>query len=291
MKKLIILLLCCVVLVSMVGCGINTAPPPTESPPTTVSETVITEPPLETIPPVAAVEPTEKEKEPVPTESKDQATEPTVTTTEPTTIQLTEIATTTVPSTAEEKVTLLIEETVESTTPQLTERETTATELPKEESKAETEPPKVSEPEPTEKAVSFDIEYWIAYAKSYAESKGLVLRNTAMDCWDNPIRAGTHCIYLERDIQSRLERYAKDEDITDVWIWTEATGNDCSRTGRCPRNRRSRTTHSKNRIKSNNRKVFTPSGYIPPTNSPLRTSRKSGGIFYTLALLYLNQAV
>lgn len=53
--------------------------------PTTVSETIITEPPTETTPHVAAVEPTEKEKEPVPTENKDQATEPTVTATEPTT--------------------------------------------------------------------------------------------------------------------------------------------------------------------------------------------------------------
>ncbi len=39
MKKIIILLLCCGVLLSMVGCGCNTAPPSTESPPTTVSET------------------------------------------------------------------------------------------------------------------------------------------------------------------------------------------------------------------------------------------------------------
>ena len=84
MKKIILLLLCCGVLVSMVGCGGNTAPP-TVSPPTTVSETVITETPTETIPPVTAVEPTEKEKKPTPTESKDQATEPTVTATEPTT--------------------------------------------------------------------------------------------------------------------------------------------------------------------------------------------------------------
>ena len=84
MRKIIILLLCCGVLVSMVGCGGNTAPP-TESPPTTVSETIITEPPTETTPPITAVEPTEKEKEPPPTESADQATEPTVTATEPTT--------------------------------------------------------------------------------------------------------------------------------------------------------------------------------------------------------------
>ena len=87
MKKIIILLLCCGVLVSMVGCGGNIAPPPSESPPTTVSETIITERSTETTPPVAAVEPTEKEKEPTPTESEDQATEPTVTTTEPITTQ------------------------------------------------------------------------------------------------------------------------------------------------------------------------------------------------------------
>ena len=85
MKKIIILLLCCGVLVGMVGCSDNTAPPPTESPPTMVSETIITEAPTETTPPGVAVEPTEKEKEPLPTESKDQATEPTTTATEPTT--------------------------------------------------------------------------------------------------------------------------------------------------------------------------------------------------------------
>ena len=85
MKKIIILLLCCGVLVSMVGCGGNTAPPPTESLTTTVSETVITETPTETTPPVTAVEPTEKEKEPPSTESKEQPTEPSTTATEPTT--------------------------------------------------------------------------------------------------------------------------------------------------------------------------------------------------------------
>ena len=85
MKKIIILLLCCGVLISMVGCGDNTAPPPIDSPPTTVSETVITETPTETTPPVTAVKPTEKEKELPPTESKDQVTDPTVTVTEPTT--------------------------------------------------------------------------------------------------------------------------------------------------------------------------------------------------------------
>ena len=79
MRKIIILLLCCGVLASMVGCGGNTAPPLTESPPTTVSETVITE-----TPPITVVEPTEKETEPHPSGSEVQATKPTVTVTEPT---------------------------------------------------------------------------------------------------------------------------------------------------------------------------------------------------------------
>jgi len=217
MKKIIILLLCCGVLVSMVGCGGNTAPPSTESPPTTVSETIITETLIKTTPPVTEVEPTEKEKEPVPAESKNQATEPTATATEPTEeTKPIEPVKTTVINTVKEKV-----------DPQLAESETTETEPPKKEPKAETESPKVTEPEPTKKPAPFDSDHWIAYARSYAESKGLVLSDTAVDCWDNPIRAGAHCIYLERDIQSRLNRYAKDEDITDVWIWAEIAGNDC----------------------------------------------------------------
>ena len=85
MRKIIILLLCCGLLVSMVGCGGNTAPAPTEKPLTTVSKTEITETPTETTPPVAAVEPTEKGKDLSPTESMDQATEPIVAATEPTT--------------------------------------------------------------------------------------------------------------------------------------------------------------------------------------------------------------
>lgn len=67
----------------------------------------------------------------------------------------------------------------------------------------------------------FDIGYWIAYAKNYAESVGLRLERSAVDCWDNPISANAKCKYLERDIKSRLNYYAKSEDITDVWIWAE----------------------------------------------------------------------
>ena len=85
------------------------------------------------------------------------------------------------------------------------------------------EQPQPAEPptqEPTEPA--FDIGYWISFAKGYAESVGLTLNSEAMYCWDNPIDADSGCIYLERDIQSRLNRYAADEGITDVWIWYES---------------------------------------------------------------------
>lgn len=93
-----------------------------------------------------------------------------------------------------------------------------ATEAPKpSEQPQPTEPPTQ---EPTEPA--FDIGYWIIFAKGYAESVGLTLNSEAVYCWDNPIDADSGCIYLERDIQSRLNRYAADEDITDVWIWYES---------------------------------------------------------------------
>ena len=80
----------------------------------------------------------------------------------------------------------------------------------------------VTQPQPEPE---FEIDYWIDYAKSYARSLGLNLSADAVDCWDNPITAGAHCIYLERDIRNRLSRYSKDEDITDVWIWAVDLGN------------------------------------------------------------------
>jgi len=82
-----------------------------------------------------------------------------------------------------------------------------------------------SQPVETEPEPEFDISYWISFAKNYAASIGLNLDATAVDCWDNPITAGSHCIYLERDITDRLNRYNRDEDITDVWIWAIDLGN------------------------------------------------------------------
>ena len=95
------------------------------------------------------------------------------------------------------------------------------TESPAEEpsAPATTEPEPAPEPEP-----AFDIDCWISYAKSTAVSLGLTLDSSATDCWDNPITAKPTCIYLERDINSRLNRYAKDGEITAVWIWYECVG-------------------------------------------------------------------
>lgn len=70
----------------------------------------------------------------------------------------------------------------------------------------------------------FDINYWTDFAKIYAQSVGLTLNSEAVECWDNPIAAGLNCNYTERDITACLNRYCGDEDITDVWIWAEKSG-------------------------------------------------------------------
>lgn len=112
--------------------------------------------------------------------------------------------------------------------PSEAEPEPTAPELP-----APSETPLEPVDEPAEEEVpaqepepgpNFDIGYWISYAKGAAAEKGLALDSSAVDCWDNPITANPDCIYLERDINARLSRYAGDEDITAVWIWYESIG-------------------------------------------------------------------
>jgi len=177
---------------------------------TASSQPVITNPPENKKKPVEQTKPTETKpvvtepEEPKPQETASTETKPQVST--DTGKENEPVPTDTVPA-----------ETVPTTTkPPVVEDEKPTTSPP-------TEIVEPEETKPTEPA--FDINYWIDYAKSYAQSKGLILSEAAIDCWDNPIGAGAHCIYLERDIQSRLNRYAKDEDITDVWIWAEATGN------------------------------------------------------------------
>ena len=104
---------------------------------------------------------------------------------------------------------------------------------PTEESKPdESEPPIPSEPEVSEDTSSeaepehFDIDYWIEYARDYAESVGLILHESAVDCWDTPIIATPTRTNLKGDIESRLNRYAYIEEFEWVWIWAEQIGED-----------------------------------------------------------------
>ena len=85
----------------------------------------------------------------------------------------------------------------------------------------EATPESVTEPPKAE----FDVNYWIGFARSYALQIGLEIDPTAVDCWDNPTTANADCIYLERDLTHRLDRYKRDDDITAVNIWAESLGN------------------------------------------------------------------
>lgn len=109
----------------------------------------------------------------------------------------------------------------------------------------QTEPPKVTEPpesKPTESPKSvdptptetekpkpadsqFDINYWIEFARKYAENIGLAINPEAVSCWDNPIIAGPNSKYLERDIKTRMNRYKNVEGFTDIWVWAEPDEN------------------------------------------------------------------
>lgn len=150
----------------------------------------------------------------------------------------------------------------ESTTDSTTEKEKESTTTPADSgSKAETakpadaesptappkqaESPKVTEPPeskpdetpksvdstPTETAKpesagpQFDINYWIEFARKYAESIGLAIDPEAVSCWDNPIIAGPNSKYLERDIKTRMNRYKNVEGFTDIWVWAESDEN------------------------------------------------------------------
>lgn len=84
-------------------------------------------------------------------------------------------------------------------------------------STSQTKPP--SEPEPSEP--EFNIQDWIDFARSYAEDIGLTLNSEAVWCWDDPITASANSKYLQRDLCGTLDKYKRNSDITDVWIWAE----------------------------------------------------------------------
>ncbi len=100
-----------------------------------------------------------------------------------------------------------------------TVKEDKPTEIPE---TVETPPESVTEPPKAE----FDVNYWISFARFYALQIGLEIDPTAVDCWDNPTTANADCIYLERDLTHRLDRYNRDDDITAVNIWAESLGNE-----------------------------------------------------------------
>ena len=101
-------------------------------------------------------------------------------------------------------------------------------EQPQQQPQSKPETPTVKEevkpmqPKPTEEVKpSFDVYSYVNYAKSDAQSIGLELDSTAMDCWDNPITANAKRTGIKDDIQSRLNRYKNVEGFTAVWVWAE----------------------------------------------------------------------
>lgn len=115
------------------------------------------------------------------------------------------------------------EKPIESTKPKENTPSKSESKVEKEpEPEAKPEPPKETEvQEPETPKETFDVDYWIAYAKQYATSIGLELDVTAVDCWDNPIAANPKCTTIEENIRSRLNRYKNVEEFTAVWVWAE----------------------------------------------------------------------
>ena len=79
-------------------------------------------------------------------------------------------------------------------------------------------------PQPEEK--DFDIDYWLAYAKDYAVSIGLVLDPAAASTWDTPIRCSSKTEdVLAAYIRDDLTYYKNEEGCMAVWIWAEQVGD------------------------------------------------------------------
>lgn len=200
MKNTRIIAVLVLLTLSLSGCANTDC---SEVPAPSSQETVTTEPVQSTVP---------QERTTV---SVSESTEiPTLSVAEPETIEtMPEVSTS-----AKEEAPPTVSSPTEIAPPKVSESEPPA--VPTETQPQESEPPVAEEPTEPE----FNIQTWIDYAKAYAESIGLRLESSAVDCWDNPIDADADCIYLERDICSRLNRYAADETITDVWVWYEAVG-------------------------------------------------------------------
>lgn len=184
-RRIFVLLLAGLLLISTAGCGAKTtSPAPTEAPATASSAAAPSEPtPSSTSDADAQVE-TVSAPEMLPAEE----TEPSTQVSEP-------LVSESVPSTSEH--------------PEASQ------------SPAPAERP--AEPSPVEPAPEppVDVGYWVDFAKAYAESVGLELDSEAVSCWDNPTIASSASRYLERDLCGLLNKYSRDAGITAVWIWAE----------------------------------------------------------------------
>ena len=79
-------------------------------------------------------------------------------------------------------------------------------------------------PQPEEK--SFNMDYWLAYAKDCAVSIGLVLEQGTAGTWDTPIRCSSKTEdVLAAYIRDDLAYYKDQEGCTAVWIWAERIGD------------------------------------------------------------------
>ncbi len=79
-------------------------------------------------------------------------------------------------------------------------------------------------PHPEEK--SFNMDYWLGYAKDYAVGIGLRLDENATDSWDTPIRCSSKTEdVLAAYIRDDLSYYKDEEGCTAVWIWAEPVGD------------------------------------------------------------------
>ena len=79
-------------------------------------------------------------------------------------------------------------------------------------------------PHPEEK--SFNLDYWLGYAKDYAVGIGLRLDENATDSWDTPIRCSSKTEdVLAAYIRDDLSYYKDEEGCTAVWIWAERIGD------------------------------------------------------------------
>lgn len=79
-------------------------------------------------------------------------------------------------------------------------------------------------PQPEEK--SFDMDYWLSYAKDYAVGIGLRLDENAAGSWDTPIRCSSKTEdVLAAYIRDDLTYYKNEEGCTAVWIWAEQVGD------------------------------------------------------------------